>query len=194
MPFLSKVLEKIVLKQLMHYMTDNNLHEVMQSAYKPAHSTETALLQIQNDILRDLGQKKGVILVLLDLSAAFDTIDHTILLARLKDLLGVHDVALSPMVWLLDPETPHNHVEFYYISWEQHIWANQIKIWFFSRVRFRSSTVYIYTISSCDFSHVLDSSIICMLDDTQIYLSFKAQDQTSSVTKTWQKLKTAFYR
>jgi len=95
LPFLSKVLEKLVAKQLNDYMTQNNLHEKMQSAYKKAHSTETALLRIQNDILLKLDNKKGVILVLLDLSAAFDTIDHSILLQRLQHTLGITGTALK---------------------------------------------------------------------------------------------------
>ena len=95
LPFLSKILEKVVLKQLTEYMTRNNLHGKMQSAYKPGHSTETALLRIQNDLLLDLGKKHGIILILLDLSAAFDTIDHDILLTRLRSLLGVEAAALA---------------------------------------------------------------------------------------------------
>ena len=93
LPFLSKVLEKVVAKQLSSYMTDNNLHEVMQSAYKARHSTETALLRVQNDILLDMDKKLGVILVLLDLSAAFDTIDHDILLRRLSERIGISGTA-----------------------------------------------------------------------------------------------------
>ena len=81
--FLSKILEKIVAKRLSDYMTVHHLQEKMQSAYKTGHSTESALLRIQNDILHDLDKKRGVILVLLDLSAAFDTIDHDLLLQRL---------------------------------------------------------------------------------------------------------------
>jgi hypothetical protein len=57
-------------------MTDNNLHDQLQSAYKAHHSNETALLKVQNDILCALGKQGVTVLVLLDLSAAFDTIDH----------------------------------------------------------------------------------------------------------------------
>ena len=74
--FLSKILEKVVARRLFTYMSENGLHEKMQSAYRTAHSTESALIRVQNDILRQLDKKRGVILVLLDLSAAFDTIDH----------------------------------------------------------------------------------------------------------------------
>ena len=77
--------------------SENNLDEEFQSAYKARHSTETALLRVQNDILLALDDKKGlgVFLVLLDLSAAFDTIDHTILLKLLTDILGVDGTALD---------------------------------------------------------------------------------------------------
>ena len=55
---------------------------------RDSHSTETALLRIHNDILRTIDQKKEVIIVLLDLSAAFDTIDHDILINRLNNKYG----------------------------------------------------------------------------------------------------------
>jgi hypothetical protein len=95
LPFLSKILEKAVLKQMVTHMDENNLFCPIQSAYRSNHSTETALLKIQNDILLALDSGKGVILVLLDLSAAFDTIDHHILLSRLKSRVGVDGPALQ---------------------------------------------------------------------------------------------------
>lgn len=84
--FISKVLEKAVAVRLNGYLADNNLLEDYQSAYRKFHSTETALLKVQSDILCALGQKKGVILILLDLSAAFDTVDHHILMSTLEHL------------------------------------------------------------------------------------------------------------
>jgi len=76
-------------------MENHNLHEIMQSAYKQYHSTETALVRVQNDILSNLDNKHGVILVLLDLSMAFDTIDHTTLLHQLAHRLGITGAALK---------------------------------------------------------------------------------------------------
>ena len=93
--FLSKVLERVVAARLTNYMTFNQLHEPMQSAYRACHSTETALVRVQNDILRTLDQGGVAILVLLDLSAAFDTIDHSILLYRMESVLGVKGSALQ---------------------------------------------------------------------------------------------------
>jgi exonuclease III len=93
--FVSKVIERASLKQLSAHMDTHNLHTPSQSAYRPLHSTETALLKIQNDILTSLDASKGVILILLDLSAAFDTVDHSILLSRLTSRIGVTGTALQ---------------------------------------------------------------------------------------------------
>ena len=94
LPFLSKVLEKLVAKRMLAHVDKHELHETMQSAYKQCHSTETALVRVQNDILLNLDQKCGVILVLLDLSAAFDTIDHNVLLQLLQTRIGLSDSVL----------------------------------------------------------------------------------------------------
>ena len=76
-------------------MTINNLHEPLQSAYRKGYSTETALVRITNDVLLDIDERRGVVLVLLDLSAAFDTIDHDILTHRLSHRVGVKHTALA---------------------------------------------------------------------------------------------------
>ena len=81
--FLSKILEKVVLVQVLKHVKSNGF-EVLQSAYKMHHSTETALLKVTSDILDLVDDKNLCLLVLLDLTAAFDTIDHEILLSRLK--------------------------------------------------------------------------------------------------------------
>ena len=91
----SKVLERVVAQRLTIYMTDNNLHEYLQSAYKPGHSTETALVKVQNDIRTSIDQHGIVILILLDLSAAFDTIDHDVLFSRMESTLGITGPALE---------------------------------------------------------------------------------------------------
>jgi hypothetical protein len=76
-------------------MLENGLHEVLQSAYKKFFSTETATLKVQDDILCALDDKKCVVLILLDLSAAFDTVDHDILLNRMSTRLGITGNALE---------------------------------------------------------------------------------------------------
>jgi hypothetical protein len=93
--FLSKVIEKCVALQLVNYMNENNLCCKWQSAYRQYHSTETALLRVLNDIYLKIENKHCVALILLDLSAAFDTIDRTILLERLNHYYGVSGKALG---------------------------------------------------------------------------------------------------
>ena len=92
--FVSKIIEKIVATCLNEHLETYNLFEKYQSAYKKFHGTETAILKVQNDILWKLDNKHAVFLILLDLSAAFDTIDHNILLSRLTST-GVRGLALN---------------------------------------------------------------------------------------------------
>ena len=65
------------------------------SACRQHHSTETALLRVQNDLLRAGDANKEAILILLDLSAAFDTIDYDLMLARLNGRYGVTGIPLK---------------------------------------------------------------------------------------------------
>ena len=89
LPYVSKALESIVAARFVTHCNNNNLMNYHQSAYRSFHSTETALLKVQNDLLQAVDQHGAAILVLLDLSAAFDTIDHEMLLTTLHDHFGV---------------------------------------------------------------------------------------------------------
>ena len=92
--FISKILEKIVASQLHSHLSQNSLYEQFQSGFRPRHSTETALLKITNDLLIAADSGLLSILILLDLSAAFDTISHTILLNRLSSI-GITGIPLD---------------------------------------------------------------------------------------------------
>lgn len=92
--YVSKLLERVVVQQLNEHLKTNNLLEPYQSAYKPNHSTETALVKVHNDIVVSVSEGKSVLLVLLDLSAAFDTVEHELLLQFLQDN-GVDGIALQ---------------------------------------------------------------------------------------------------
>ena len=93
--FLSKLVERVVAKQLTSHITNNKLDNPHQSAYKPGHSTEPALLSIKNKVHLSLACGKPTALVLLDLSATFDTIDHNILLGYLKSWFGLGGIVLK---------------------------------------------------------------------------------------------------
>ena len=74
--FISKIIEKAIATQIHDHLINNDIVDNFQSAYKAGHSCETVLLRVYNDIVTTIGRGNGVMLVLLDLSAAFDTIDH----------------------------------------------------------------------------------------------------------------------
>ncbi|XP_029938415.1 uncharacterized protein LOC115381268 [Salarias fasciatus] len=95
LPFLSKVLERLVFNQVNDFLMINNILERHQSGFRVNHSTETALLKILNDIRWNLDNKKLTVMVLLDLSAAFDTVDHHILINRLSHLVGLSGTVLN---------------------------------------------------------------------------------------------------
>ena len=93
--FISKLIERTVNNQLNEHITSNNLMEPMQSAYGAGHSTETALIKVKADLLNAINNKEVVCLVLLDLSVAFDTVDHQILLERLKNMFGFTGLVIN---------------------------------------------------------------------------------------------------
>src|SRR6218665_3018848 len=93
--FLSKLSERVVLSRLKGYLTSNNLLNPNQSAYTKHHSTETLLTSLYNKLVMAIGHQQVSCLCLLDISAAFDTVDHTILTHRLSSLFGISGTALS---------------------------------------------------------------------------------------------------
>ena len=91
--FVSKLTERVMAGRLTDHVSEHQLHECYHSAYRPHHSTETALVMVQNDILEAFDNRQLVVLVLLDQSAAFDTIDRSMLVSRLQWRFGITGVA-----------------------------------------------------------------------------------------------------
>ena len=151
------------------------LLEPLQSAYKQHHSTETALLLVHNDILTALDSGQIVLLVLLDLSAAFDTIDHEILLKRLSDL-GIKG---TPLKWLCS----------YLTDRFQSVTVNG-KMSLAQLLRFGVPqgsvlgpllfTIYISPLGQIIRRHKLQFHQFA--DDNELYLSFKKSNTTSAVS------------
>ena len=87
--FLAKAIEKAVAFKLGYHLTSSNAHELYRSAYKQGDITETALVRVHNDILCGIDEGGYVVLLLLDLSTAFNTVDYTILLNRSDTVFGM---------------------------------------------------------------------------------------------------------
>lgn len=93
--FLSKTVERLVDARFVTYADNNLLFPIYQSAYRTQHSTETALVHLYNDMVATVDRGEVGALVLLDMSAAFDTIDHGIMLDVLQRRFDVRDAALD---------------------------------------------------------------------------------------------------
>ncbi len=105
LPFLAKLLERVVQNQLQSYLTAHDAIPKHQSAYRRFHSTETALIKIINDLLQAADQGQVSALCLLDLTAAFDTVDHEVLISRLERRFGLKDRCLAWFVSYLSDRT-----------------------------------------------------------------------------------------
>ena len=79
----------MVANHLSPYINENNLSETFQLPYKQYHSTEMALIRVHNDILTSIDNRRKVILLLLDLTPAFDTVDHDVQLSRLQETTAI---------------------------------------------------------------------------------------------------------
>ena len=93
--YISTLIEKALARQINEHIAQEGIYNENQSTYRVFHSIETALLKIQNDIAISMGKVAAVGLVLLDLSAAFNTIDHTILFNCLQHWYGIDGVVLK---------------------------------------------------------------------------------------------------
>ncbi len=115
--FLTKILEKVVTNQLCDFLQSNSLSEVFLSSFRMHHSTETALVRVTNDLLMSSDEGLRSVLVLLDLSAAFD-IDHQIWIQRLNNLTGIKGTALK---WFKSYLSDRSH--FVYVNGESTIYT-----------------------------------------------------------------------
>jgi Reverse transcriptase (RNA-dependent DNA polymerase) len=92
---ISKLLERLVALQLMHWLMSAGLLPSLQSGFRPGHSTETAVLRVLSDVLLAVDRRDVASLIPLDLSAAFETVDHDIMLQRLQVSFGIVGAALQ---------------------------------------------------------------------------------------------------
>ena len=114
--YLSKLLERVVARQLKTHIDINSLDNHFQSAYKVGHSTETAVLKIKNDIHLNFAHGSATALDLLDLSAAFDTIEHSLLLERLSNVFSLGKNVLNWFASYLHGRTLSVKVRIHYLN------------------------------------------------------------------------------
>ena len=108
---LSKIIEKSVALQVNKNLMNNNLHGAFQSAYKTHHSTETVMVKVQDDILHAIDSNRAVVLLMLDLSAAFDNVSHAILLNRLSQRYGIKGSAQESFASYLSSRSQFVQIE-----------------------------------------------------------------------------------
>ena len=177
--YISKLTERAVYDQTHSHMSRYELYPLLQSAYRAGHSTETALLKVQNDILLNMDRKRITLLVLLDLSTAFDTVDHRVLVRRLESSFGITVTALS---WFSSSLSQRSQRICYEgctsKTFDLHHGVPQGSC--LGPLRF---TVYASKLFEVIESHLPD--VHAYADDTQLYLSFQADseaDQAEAVS------------
>ena len=175
--FIGKTVERAAVSQIQQYICDNNIQSSIQSAYRPFHSCETAVLRVSNDIYVSLDTGDEVILILLDFSSAFDTLKHDVLLHRLKGRFGIKGLAYQ---WF----------ETYLKNRQQKVVVNGVE----SSIHTpgigvpQGSVVgpILFTMYSSPLEDIIKAhnmSGMCYADDTQIYLRFKPGDLQKAIQK-----------
>ena len=181
--FLSKLIEKCVHLQLTEHIDNNNLFPRLQSGYRKGHSCETAVVKIHNDILMAMDKKNHVILMLVDLSAAFDTINHKKLLQRLRTVYHINGVVLQ---WLTSYLT--NRTFSVSIKGEKSSEA-ELEIGVPQGSILGPLLFILYTQGLQELAQKYGFSIHLYADDTQIYLEYNPR---IDCTKTIEDLKQCF--
>ena len=172
--FISKLTERVVFNQLHDHLVRFDSFPKLQSAYRKRYSTETALLKVHNDLLMNMNNQKVTLLVLLHLSAAFDTVDHKILLSHLQSSFGIRATALA---WLSS----------YLFDRRQHIIYDGCQSEDF-KLRFglqQGSCLgpLLFTIYSSQLFHVILNylpDVHTYADDMQLYLAFSPNNTSQS--------------
>ena len=164
LPFTSKLTERAVFEQIQKHMCTNNLYPPYQPSYRRYFSTGTSLLRVKKDILLNMNKQHLTLLILLDLSSAFDTVDHDILLKRLSSKFAVSGTVIEWLRSYLDERC-------------QRILINTTQSSSF-KLNFGVPqgsclgpllfTVYVSKLPT----------IHCYADDTQLYVSFSPNDET----------------
>ena len=173
LPFLGKILEKAVSRQLNSFLSASDTFDRFQSGFRPNHSTETALVKVVNDLRVNMDDGKLSVLVLLDLSAAFDTVDHKILIERLELWAGLSGPVLNWLrTYLSDRE--------YFVALGDHSSETRLMTCGVPQGSILGPllfSLYMLPLGSIVSRHGVNYH--CYADDTQIYISVSRNDYGS---------------
>nr|CAH7760650.1 unnamed protein product [Callosobruchus chinensis] len=173
LPVMAKIIEKIVYKQLKNHFFNNNIIPSFQSGFREGCSTTTALLQVSDEIIRGLDKNQASALVLLDFSKAFDTINHSLLLAKCR-YYGLHDTAIQFLSNYLNNRKQKVSLD--------HV-ASKLEPVISGVPQGSTLGPLLFLIYVSDLGKaVANSKIIQYADDTQLYVSFEPQNYASVVT------------
>ncbi len=165
LPFISKTLERVVFNQVSLFLSQNNKLDAKQSGFRSGHSTETALLSVTEALRIAKADSKSSVLILLDLSVAFDTVNHQILLSTLSSL----DITGIPLRWFKSYLTGQS----FKVAWGGEVSkAHQLVTGVPQGSFLRPLLFSTYTTSLGPIIQAHGFSYHLYADDTQLYLSF----------------------
>ena len=170
---MSKLTERAVFNQLHEHMMANGIYPFFQSAYRQHHNTETALLRVMNDILLKMNSQHVTLRVLLDLSAAFDTVSHDVLLDRLHNDVGLRGNAFN---WFYSYRSQRSQIVSIHGTLSNYFDLD-CGVPQGSCVGPLLFVFYASKLFTIIKKHL--PNVHCFADDKQLYLSFKSDDKSS---------------
>ncbi|KAL1255349.1 hypothetical protein QQF64_013410 [Cirrhinus molitorella] len=171
LPFIAKTLERVVFNQLSIFLAQNHLLDINQSGFKSGHSTETALLSVTEALRLARAASKSSVLILLDLSAAFDKVNHQILLSTLMKM-GISGTALQWFKSYLSGRS-------FKVAWRSEVSESQLLATGVPQGSVLGPllfSIYMSSLGSVIRKHAF--SYHCYADDTQLFFSFHPDDPT----------------